>query len=408
MLFQFRTPRTRDWSKYLKKLQKFLESNETTAHISAFVSSAQESRTVLVKLLDECAKDVSRPDDIIKVVNEYLPKLEQVISNIDANNVKLIGYLDIVWTSFLMNNLNGKSLSNTLKWEKIYCYALLGLAHYQKAVELHHLNRQISHKTKEKISKEQTDFDPIFDEPTDLNDQKPQIYDDQDRVKEISRYLKQAASIWAFTATLYPVLIVENGKNAYDVIPETFECVISVLSTLALINAQEFMVQLAVQTNKSHSLTAKLSAGVGNKLKKCNSLLASNLSQNSYNSIKSDFVLYLKIRSDLYQAIASKYNAKLLKQNEKHGECVAYYQSAISILRHATNQFPKHNNKNKNVASSSVIVIKKSINKQMQSVKALCNAALSENNSVYFEVVPKPDQIEQIDGKFVMKSDKYE
>ena len=148
-----------------------------------------EKRIVLVKLLDECAKDVSRPDDIIKILDEYLPNLETLIQGIEATNIKLIGYLDIVWTSFLMTNINGKSLSNALKWEKILSYTLLGLANYQKAVELHHLNRQISHKTKEKINRDKIDdFDPIFDEPLDLNKQQPQIYDDKDRVKEISQF----------------------------------------------------------------------------------------------------------------------------------------------------------------------------------------------------------------------------
>ena len=262
----------------MKKLQKHFESNESTAHLSAFLIQCQEKRQVLVKLMDECAKDVSRPDDIIKILNEYLPILEQFIEGIEANDVKLIGYLDVVWTSFLSTNINGKSLSNTLNWERICCYTLLALAHYQKAVELHHLNRQISHKTKQKVNKEKNmEFDPIFDEPVDLSTQKPQIYDDQGRVKEITQFLKSSASIWAYTASLFPVLIVEKGKNAYDIIPESFECVVSVLSSIALINAQEFMIQLAVQTNKSPSLTCKLAMGVSKELKKCNKLLGQRI-----------------------------------------------------------------------------------------------------------------------------------
>ena len=86
------------------------------------------------------------------------------------------------------------------------------------------------------------------------------------------------------------------------------------------------MIQLAVQTNKSPALTAKLSAGVSMKLRQCNKTLATSLSKETYSSLKQDFVLYLKIRSDLYQAIALKYAAKLLKSEEKHGDCVACYQ----------------------------------------------------------------------------------
>ena len=288
----------------------------------------------------------------------------------------------------------------------------MGLANYQKAVELHHLNRQISHKTKEKVSRQQTaDFDPIFDEPQDKTLQNPQIYDDQERVKEISKYLKEAASIWTYVTTLFPVLINENGKNAYDIIPESFQSVLSCLSLMALINSQEFMIQLAVQTNKSAILTSKLSMGVSSKLKQCNKLLNTNLSAAVYQSIKKDFILYLKIRSDLYHAIALKYQGKQSKTNEKHGQCVAYYQSAINILKHAINKFPndqKKNNKANNAQqTSSIIVMKKSINKQTQSVNALFDAAQSENNSVYFEVVPKLDQIEHPEPKFVIKAQNY-
>eukprot|EP00483_Globobulimina_turgida_P008017 UN08033 len=207
MLFHFRTPRTRDWNKYLKKVQKFLDSNEGTAHLTAILLKAQESRSVLVKLLDECAKDVSRPDDIIKILNEYLPILEQLIEGVDANCIKLVGYLDIVWTSFLTTNINGKSLSNTLLWEKICCYTLLGLAHYQKAVELHHLNRQISHKRKKEVNEEHNiDFDPIFDEPIDLNKASPQIYDDK---------RSSQTNIIIFTRSSWYLVICESDGSRY-------------------------------------------------------------------------------------------------------------------------------------------------------------------------------------------------
>jgi len=50
--------------------------------------------------------------------------------------------------------------------------------------------------------------------------------------------------------------------------------------------------------------------------------------------------------------------------------------------------------------------MKKSINKQMQSVQQLFNAAQSENNSIYFEVVPKIT--DEIEAKFVIKCEAYD
>merc|ERR1712154_659061 len=135
-----------------------------------------------------------------------------------------------------------------------------------------------------------------------------------------------------------------------------------------------------------------------------------NLPKNVYNAMKKDFILYLKIRSDLYQSIALKYKAKLLKQQEEHGECVAYYECAEKILRHSMNKFPNEQKKKNDKASdgSSIVVMKKSINKQMQSIKTLLNAAKTENNSIYFEVVPKEDAVENPEPKFVVKAKEYE
>ena len=405
MLFRFATPRTRDWKKYITKLETLfdytLAEDDSLSHLTLFLRKAHEKRQILTKLLDESAKDACRPDDIIATLHEYLPALQPFMEAIEANNIALTDHLDIVWTSFLMNNVNAKSLSNSLKWERISCYTLLGLAHYQKAIETHQFNRQIAHKTKIQIKKQNDadSDDPFFAETVDPNTQKPQIHDDKERMKEISHHLKQAASIWSYTATLFPVLIVAKGKKAFDVIPESFGSVIAALSQVAAINAQEFMVQLSVQTNKSPSLTAKLSMGVSDKLRECDKMLTAQLSKNAYYSIKQDFVLYLKLRSDLYEAIAFKYNANVLRQNGKYGEGVACYQRAINVLKSAMKGYSDKKKKD----PASVETIKKSMNKQLEIVNALFNEAKKENESVYFEVVPDADLIEEPESKFVVK-----
>merc|ERR1712130_232577 len=148
---------------------------------------------------------------------------------------------------------------------------------------------------------------------------------------------------------------VESGKKALGIIPETFDCVIT-------------------------ALAAKLSAGVSSKLKQCHKTLASSMSKEVLGAMKEDFILYLKIRSDLYQAIALKYLGKLMKNEEKHGETVACYQGALNILKHAASKFPTDSDRKKKKRpakgpSHSVVVMNKSINKQKQGVKALFDAA---------------------------------
>jgi len=102
------------------------------------------------------------------------------------------------------------------------------------------------------------------------------------------------------------------------------------------------MVQLAVQTGKSTTLTSKLSMGISKQLKEADARLISNLSPQIYNIILHDFRLYMKIRSDLYKAIAQKYYGKMSKSQEKNGECIVYFKTAVSILKHI--EFPKKKN----------------------------------------------------------------
>jgi len=295
----------------MKKLLAFFEKDEKIAHLTSFFKKAQDLRNPIVRLLDECAQqNVTQPEQCIKLLEEYLPTLELVIDGIQKNTVNLQGYLEVVWTTFLMSDINAKSISSQLQWERVCCYLLLGLSYYQIAIKSHHENRQTSHDQLENEKKEH--HDPIFDAPQPIEE--PKIVDDQEKVKIISQNLKKAASVWNFVATkLYPV---EVGKE-FDVIPETFRDVAQCLSTTAQVNAQEFMVQLAVQTGKSTTLTSKLSMGISKQLKEADARLISNLSPQIYNIILHDFRLYMKIRSDLYKAIAQKYYGKMSKSQEK-------------------------------------------------------------------------------------------
>ena len=125
MLFHFRVPRTRPWDKYIKKLSDFLSKDDATSHLVDLLTNAQELRAPLVKLLDECAKENTvRSDELIKILNAYLPALELLYEGFKACNIKLNGYLDIVWTSFMTMNVNKKSLSYDISWEKAMAYTV--------------------------------------------------------------------------------------------------------------------------------------------------------------------------------------------------------------------------------------------------------------------------------------------
>lgn len=402
MLYHFTTPRSRDWQKYMKKLIKFLEKKEETSHLAAFVRKCQQNRSVLIKLLEECAREKSsRPDDMIKTLEKYLPTLEQLIEGIEANNIKLRGVLEIVWTSFLSGNVNAKSLSYDLRWEKCSCYLLLGLAHYQKAIELHHMNRQNAQEMRQNNASDIVEFDPIFDDPEE-NKTSAVIYDDKSTVKEISVNLRKASAIWNYVSNnCYPLIM---NENAFALIPETFSHSASALSKIAATNAQEFMIQLAVQTSKSQRLTAKLSMGASDKFRECNKILSVNLSNVVYEDIRIDLRLYLSARSSLYRSIAFKYEGKLLQKAEEHGKCIAFFQESNRILSRIN--LPV-NKKKSNSDSKTLVIMKKSVAKQLQAVSKLLDYAKSENENVYFEVVPKLNTVSPPESKFVIKTENY-
>jgi len=237
--------------------------------------------------------------------------------------------------------------------------------------------------------------DLFFNEPSSNED--PQIVDNHNMIKLITQNLKKAASIWNFAFTeLYPVDI----TRAYDVIPETYRDVAQYLSLVAQINAQEFMVQLAVQTGKSPLLTAKLAMGISKTLKDTDCRLMASVGERIYNTISFDFTLYMKIRSDLYKAIAHKYSGKSSKSSQKYGNCIICYKNAVSILQQIN--FPKNDN-----GTLSLKVLKRSVEKQLTSCQQLLTQAEQDNNAVYFELVPNADSIPDPEAMFVIKLETY-
>jgi len=185
------------------------KKKENTAHIAPFFQKAAEYREQLVPILDDCAKNQHiRPEDIIKVLENYLPVLGSICDAIRNNVVELKGTLDLVWTSFLTADVNAKSLSFSIQWEKCCAYLTLGLAHYQMAAKLHHENR---HDSQQKKSQEKTSApDPIFDEPVEKKD--PKILDDPEKIKQITQHLKKKQQLFGIIV-LKTYILSRSQKN---------------------------------------------------------------------------------------------------------------------------------------------------------------------------------------------------
>jgi len=218
------------------------------------------------------------------------------------------------------------------------------------------------------------------------------------KIKQISVHLKKAAAIWNYCAeNLYPIEVTKE----FQVIPEVFRDMAAILSSLALTNAQEFMVQLAVQTDKSSAITAKLAQGVADKLasldKQAEALLSSRVEL-----LSSDFRKYLHIRSSLYKAIAYKYQGKFVREKEKWGDCVTYFKAAQTTLKGI--EFPK---KKKPELTSHLEALSSSIQRQLGSVNTLLESARRENESIYHDLEKPIEQLDRIDGLFKVQVDSF-
>ena len=96
---------------------------------------------------------------------------------------------------------------------------------------------------------------------------------------------------------------------------------------MASVNAQEFMVQLAVQTDKSPTIIAKLAMGVSERLGGLSKQLKGGLGGEQYMAVCQDLKWYLSKRSVLYRAISLKYYGKMVAAQELR-------QGALNLRTH--------------------------------------------------------------------------
>jgi len=122
-------------------------------------------------------------------------------------------------------------------------------------------------------------------------------------LKQLISQMKRAAGIWDWLSSVkskcYPI----TCKNPS---PEVFQAIPRALSLMALANAQEFMVQCAVETGKPHELISKLCEGISLQLMEALQIAEMGLGAETW-MLSHDIILYLDRRSRMYHGIALKY-----------------------------------------------------------------------------------------------------
>jgi len=169
---------------------------------------------------------------------------------------------------------------------------------------------------------------------------------------------------------------------------------------MALANAQEFMVQVAVEKKKSNTLVAKLAEGVSVQLYDAYQALNKGLG-NHVKVVSHDFLVYLDRRSKMYHGIALKYKSKVKLEEEKYGERVAVLEAARQCLG-GLKITPLKVKKKFMPLSSTLQILSGSIKDQLRATNALYREATSDNETVYHYKVPSYTKHDSVDHmKFV-------
>jgi len=387
MLYQFRASLFRQWN--FQKIHATLSDNPGLAKHFKDCHALREKilgtlREAYTKQSGGLKKHVQsnkvvdfRADTLIALLEEYMPMLETLVAFVDDRLGGRLKGLETVWTSVLTDSWETKSLSANLHHEKVQVYFLYAQAIYSQAAMTH---RQ--HRTEIQTEEEK---------------ERRGGGDDVATLKELMAQLKKAAGIWDFLSSAnskcYPIKC--NNET-----PEVFQDTPRALSMMALANAQEFMVQVAVETKKSNNIVAKLAEGVSVQLLEALQVLKKGMGQ-QVSKVSHDFIVYLDRRSKMYHGIALKYKSKVKLEEEAYGERVAVLMAAIQCLS-SLKITPLKVKKKVQPLSSTLQILAGSIRDQLRATKALFQEAKSDNEEVYHYKVPPTSKHESVDHvKFI-------
>jgi len=333
-----------------------------------------------------------RADTLITLLEEYIPMLETLFALVEQSMDGKLQGLETVWTSVLTNNWEDKALSKNLHHERMQVYFLYGQAVYSQASMKHQAHR---------VEMQTEDMKETRGGGDDLS-----------TLKDIISELKQASGIWDWLSSVeskcYPVKC-ENKT------PEVFQDIPRALSEMALANAQELMIQVAVQTKKSDKLVTKLAEGIAVQHMEALQIAQKGLGAQA-RMLSHDISVYLDRRSKLYHGIALKYWSKVKLEEEKYGERVAVLEAArkhlegLEISPLVTMEqggFLQGKKEKIHSLSLSHRILVSSIKDQLQAVNLLLDEAKSDNDQVYHYKVPRISQHDSVDHVKFMKPTKF-
>ena len=203
----------------------------------------------------------------------------------------------------------------------------------------------------------------------------------EDSMKKAVRLYQLAAGILEAISVPASTSPTEQ-KPTPDLLPESA----AALASVTLAQAQEIVLRKAVIDNKKNIVIAKLAEKTGELYEQCQQLM-------QVESVKAlfgpDWVSSVSAKCSLYSGLAQLHLAKDCKEKKQIGEEISRLEMAQGKL-----------NKSKAVSTGE---IKAELLPLLETVENKLKEAKKDNDFIYFEKVPTPEELPPIAGALVVK-----
>ncbi|XP_029444058.1 tyrosine-protein phosphatase non-receptor type 23 isoform X2 [Rhinatrema bivittatum] len=162
---------------------------------------------------------------------------------------------------------------------------------------------------------------------------------------------------------------------------------------LMLGQAQECLLEKSMLDNRKSFLVARISAQVVDYYKEARRALENSETACLLGKIQKDWKKLVQMKIYYFAAIAHLHMGKQAEEQEKYGESVAYFQSALDKLNEAIKQ-----------AKGQPTTVQDALRFTMDVVGGKYNSAKKDNDFIYHKAVPALDTLQPVKGAPLVKA----
>ncbi|XP_030052532.1 tyrosine-protein phosphatase non-receptor type 23 [Microcaecilia unicolor] len=183
----------------------------------------------------------------------------------------------------------------------------------------------------------------------------------------------------------------DNFPHSYSV--DMSHQILNLNINLMLGQAQECLLEKSMLDNRKSFLVARISAQVVDYYKEACRALENSETASLLGKIQKDWKKLVQMKIYYFAAIAYLHMGKQAEEQEKYGESVAYFQSALDKLNEAI----KH-------AKAQPSTVQDALRFTMDVIGGKYNSAKKDNDFIYHKAVPALDTLQPVKGAPLVKA----